>query len=52
MKTTMKSKSLDLLARNSEVIPGGLASINRKTEPCIAFARAKGARMWDLDGNE
>src|SRR5689334_21380126 len=44
--------SAELLARNSEVIPGGLASINRKADPVIAFARAQGARMWDVDGNE
>jgi glutamate-1-semialdehyde 2,1-aminomutase len=41
-----------VLRKNSEVIPGGLASINRRAEPCIAFARAQGARMWDVDGNE
>src|SRR5689334_5048857 len=41
-----------VLRRNSEVIPGGLASINRRAEPCIAFAKAQGARMWDVDGNE
>ena len=52
MTTKMLAKSVSLLARNSEVIPGGLASINRKSDPCIAFARAKGARMWDVDGNE
>ncbi len=34
------------------MIPGGLASINRKADPVIAFARAQGARMWDVDGNE
>ena len=45
-------RSQELLAHNSEVIPGGLASINRKTDPVIAFARAEGSRMWDLDGNE
>jgi glutamate-1-semialdehyde 2,1-aminomutase len=45
-------RSRELLARNEEVIPGGLASINRRAEPCIAFARAKGSRMWDIDGHE
>jgi glutamate-1-semialdehyde 2,1-aminomutase len=29
-----------------------MASVNRKAEPVIAFARAAGARMWDVDGNE
>src|SRR5882724_1992137 len=45
-------RSKELLQRNSDVIPGGLASINRRADPCIAFARAQGARMWDVDGNE
>lgn len=48
--TTTKSQAL--LERNSQWIPGGLASLNRKTAEPIAFARAKGSRMWDLDGNE
>lgn len=51
-QTLNHSKSAALLARNSEVIPGGLASINRKADPVIAFARAQGSRMWDVDGNE
>lgn len=46
------SKSQELLAENSKLIPGGLASLNRKAEPVIAFARAKGSKLWDVDGNE
>lgn len=46
------AKSRELLAANERLIPGGLASINRRAEPCIAFARAKGSRLWDVDGNE
>ncbi len=45
-------KSQILLAENSQLIPGGLASLNRKADPVIAFARAKGSRLWDVDGNE
>src|SRR5687767_5681115 len=45
-------KSQQLLAGNEQVIPGGLASLNRRAEPCIAFERALGARLWDLDGHE
>ena len=45
-------KSQQLLAENSKFIPGGLASLNRKADPVIAFARAKGSRIWDVDGNE
>jgi glutamate-1-semialdehyde 2,1-aminomutase len=45
-------KSQKLLNENTRLIPGGLASLNRKAEPVIAFARAKGSRLWDLDGHE
>ena len=46
------AKSNALLETNEQVIPGGLASINRRAEPCIAFAKAIGSRLWDIDGNE
>ena len=46
------TRSNQLLERNSKMIPGGLASINRKADPCIAFTRAQGSRLWDVDGNE
>ena len=45
-------KSQTILAENSKIIPGGLASLNRKTDPVIAFARAKGSRLWDVEGHE
>jgi glutamate-1-semialdehyde 2,1-aminomutase len=45
-------KSQELLAENSRLIPGGLASLNRKADPVIAFVRAKGSRLWDIDGRE
>jgi glutamate-1-semialdehyde 2,1-aminomutase len=41
-----------LLARNEQWIPGGLASLNRRADPCLSFSRAQGARIWDFDGNE
>lgn len=44
--------SAQLLAENSRLIPGGLASLNRKADPVIAFVRAKGSRLWDVEGNE
>lgn len=44
-------RSQELLRRNEQVIPGGLASVNRRAEPCIAFAKGKGAYLWDVDGN-
>ena len=46
------TKSRQLLERNELVIPGGLASINRRADPCIAFNKAIGSRLWDVDGNE
>ena len=45
-------KSEDLLAANARLVPGGLASLNRKADPVIAFVRAKGSRLWDIDGHE
>ena len=45
-------KSQELLNENSKLVPGGLASLNRKADPVIAFARAKGSHLWDVDGNE
>ena len=45
-------KSQQLLDENSRLIPGGLASLNRKADPVIAFVRAKGSRLWDIDGHE
>jgi glutamate-1-semialdehyde 2,1-aminomutase len=44
--------SQQLLDENAKLIPGGLASLNRKADPVIAFTRAKGSRLWDVDGNE
>jgi glutamate-1-semialdehyde 2,1-aminomutase len=47
-----RPESQKILDENSQLIPGGLASLNRKAEPVIAFARAKGSKLWDVDGNE
>jgi glutamate-1-semialdehyde 2,1-aminomutase len=33
-------------------MPGGVNSSMRVQEPPIVFSRAKGARIWDADGNE
>ena len=46
------ARSNEILERNSHIIPGGLASVNRKSDPVIAFARARGSRMWDVSGKE
>jgi glutamate-1-semialdehyde 2,1-aminomutase len=44
-------QSQDLLARGAEWIAGGVVSLNRKTEPAIAFTHARGSRLLDADGN-
>ena len=41
-----------ILERNRRFIPGGMSSINRLTDPNIAFVRGEGSRIWDADGNE
>src|SRR6478609_10556915 len=45
--------SARLSARSREVFPGGVTHDTRLLEPYpLAIARAKGARKWDVDGNE
>lgn len=46
------SASAKILARNSQFIPGGMASVNRRTAIPIAFSRAQGAYLWDADGKK
>jgi glutamate-1-semialdehyde 2,1-aminomutase len=43
--------SQQILEHNSRFIPGGMASVNRRTLVPLAFARAQGAYMWDVGGN-
>lgn len=51
--TDMKlDNSKRLLDENARYIPGGVASINRLTDPPICFTRARGAYMWDADGQK
>lgn len=45
------SKTSELLARNKRFIPGGVSSTNRIVTPAVAFSRAEGAYLWDVDGN-
>jgi glutamate-1-semialdehyde 2,1-aminomutase len=45
------TKSAEILRRNREFIPGGVVSVNRAAQPEIAFARGKGAYIWDEEGN-
>ena len=44
------SASALLLDRAAEVIPGGVNTCRRRSDPRICFARGEGAHLWDLDG--
>jgi glutamate-1-semialdehyde 2,1-aminomutase len=46
------TESEKLLKHNKNYIPGGVVSVNRATQPEIAFARGEGSKIWDVDGNE
>lgn len=45
-------RSKALLDRNEKWIPGGVVSLNRKSDPNISFSKGIGSRIWDLEGNE
>jgi glutamate-1-semialdehyde 2,1-aminomutase len=47
-----RTQSEQLLRNNKKYIPGGVVSVNRATEPPIAFAKGTGAKIWDLDENQ
>lgn len=51
-KLIMKSnrKSSEILQRNRRVIPGGVVSTNRATQPEIVFVKGEGAYIWSADG--
>lgn len=58
LKSHRVDRSMELWARAQQLIPGGTQLISRRpsryacgVSPVYA-ARAKGARMWDVDGNE
>jgi glutamate-1-semialdehyde 2,1-aminomutase len=46
-------KSLSICQQNRTVMPAGVGSIFRLSDPFpMVVKRAKGARLWDADGNE
>lgn len=45
-------KSEEILKTNEQWIPGGVVSLNRKSDPNICFTRGNGSRVWDIEGNE
>ncbi len=44
-------QSAELFTKNRNFIPGGVVSVNRATQPEIAFNKGQGAYLWDVDGN-
>jgi glutamate-1-semialdehyde 2,1-aminomutase len=44
-------RSAEILDRNRRYIPGGVVSVNRAAQPEIVFVRARGAYLWDAEGN-
>ena len=49
--TQSYATSKSIFEHNRKYIPGGVMSLPRRTEPELAFEKAKGAFMWDADGN-
>jgi glutamate-1-semialdehyde 2,1-aminomutase len=48
--TWRSTASEALLDDASEVIPGGVNTCRRRSEPRLCFARGEGAHLWDLEG--
>lgn len=44
-------RSTAILRENAKWIPGGVVSLNRKSEPNICFVRGAGSQVMDADGN-
>src|SRR4029450_8622327 len=44
-------KSLAILEKNRQYIPGGVVSVNRATQPEIVFVKGQGAYLWDAEGH-
>lgn len=47
-----RKRSEQLLEQNKQFITGGVVSVNRSSDPVIAFAKGAGAYIWDVDGNK
>lgn len=44
-------KSAAILRENARWIPGGVVSLNRKSDPNICFVKGNGSLVEDIDGN-
>jgi glutamate-1-semialdehyde 2,1-aminomutase len=47
-----QEESLKQFERAKKVIPGGLNGMHRYVDPPLVFNKAKGSRIYDVDGNE
>jgi glutamate-1-semialdehyde 2,1-aminomutase len=50
MTAITSASSAALLEAAAEVIPGGVNTCRRRSDPRICFRRGAGAHLWDLDG--
>jgi len=50
-KTAYPSASA-MFKKHKKYIPGGVVSLNRLIDPMRVFVKAKGSRLWDLEGHE
>ena len=48
--TWRSTASEQLLEDAAEVIPGGVNTCRRRSEPRLCFSRGRGAHLWDLEG--
>lgn len=48
----LHSRSAEILERNRRVIPGGVVSTNRATNPAIVFVKGQGAYIWSAEGRK
>ena len=46
------NKAETIFANNKKFIPGGVVSLNRSIDPVRSFVKAKGAYLYDVDGNK
>ena len=48
----MTAGSRAIADQSARYLAGGVVSLNRKTDPALAFVRGQGSRIWDADGRE
>jgi glutamate-1-semialdehyde 2,1-aminomutase len=48
--SALSPASEDLLTAAAEVIPGGVNTCRRRSDPRLCFAKGAGAYLWDLEG--